>query len=85
MPRGRPKYNPKPILHNQKIDRFVVVKYEQIGKRNPFTMEIPASGEVGVNSMLEHYVAKKLGVDTADIWIVDEPYLVTNRKEENEV
>ena len=30
----------KPTLHNQKFDRYIKVKYEQIGKRKVFEMEL---------------------------------------------
>ena len=80
----------KPTLHNQKFDRYIKVKYEQIGKRKVFEMEIPAieGGEITINSPLEPLIAKRLGCDTADIFLVDkntfEPYMVINPVIEDE-
>lgn len=72
----------KPVPHAGKYEKFIKVKYEQMGKRKTFEMDIPATNEVGLNSMLEPLIARKLGVESADIWIVDEPYMVTNIKED---
>tara|TARA_Y100000592_G_C5404940_1_gene285121 strand:+ start:53 stop:301 length:249 start_codon:yes stop_codon:yes gene_type:complete len=82
MPR-RKKIKPTP--HKGKYNKFIKVQYEQIGKRKSREMEIPVIGEITINSPLEPLIAKKLGVETADIWVIDEPYMVTNMiNKENE-
>ena len=81
----------KPTLHNQKYDRYIKVKYEQTGKRKVFEMDIPAleGSEITINSPLEPLIAKRLGCDSADIFLVNknefEPYMVINPKVEDEV
>ena len=79
-----PRRKIKPTLHNQKYDKYVKVKYEQVGKRKIFEMEIPAIGEITIDSALEPLIAKKLGCDSADIFLVDkyefEPYMVYTPK-----
>ncbi len=80
----------KPTLHSKKHDRFIIVKYEQVGKRKVFEMMIPAlpNGEITINSPLEPLIAKRLGCDSADIFLVDknefEPYMVINPVIEDE-
>ena len=76
----------KPTLHNQKLDKYIKVKYERMGKRKVFEMDIPVIGEISINSALEPLIAKKLGCSPLDIWLVDrntfEPYMVTNPEKE---
>ena len=75
----------KPLLHKQKTNKCIKVKYEQIGKRKIFDIEIPAVGEVNLQSSLEPLIAKRIHCDVADIWIVDEPYMVTKVINDSEV
>jgi hypothetical protein len=80
-----------PTLHSQKHERFIKVKYEQTGKRKVFEMDIPAleGSEITINSPLEPLIAKRLGCDSADIFLVNknefEPYMVINPRADNEV
>ena len=67
----------KPTLHKQKTSKCIKVQYEQIGKRTIKEMEIPVVGEITINSALEPLIAKRLGCDSVDVWVVDEPYMVT--------
>ena len=53
-------------------------------------MDIPVIGEITINSALEPLIAKRLGCDSTDIFLVDkndfEPFMVTNPViSENEV
>jgi hypothetical protein len=76
----------KPTPHKIRGDKCIIVKYEKIGGRKVKEMMIPASEEITINSYLEPLIAKKLGCDTADVWLVDEPYMVVNRSNnDNEV
>ena len=84
-----PRKKIKPTLHNQKYDRYIKVKYERIGKRKIFEMQIPVtSDEVGVNSQLEPLIARQLDCNASDIFLIDkntfEPYMVMNPREEDE-
>ena len=87
-----PRKKIKPTLHKpagrKHYDRYVKVKYERIGKRKVFEMDIPAIGEITINSALEPLIAEKLGCDSADIFLVDrhefEPYMVINPVIEDE-
>ena len=82
MPR-RKKIKPTP--HKIRGEKCIIVKYEKIGGRTIKEMKIPASGELTINSYLEPLIAKRLGCDTADVWLVDEPYMVMNRSDKDEV
>ena len=82
----------KPTLHKpagrKHYDRYVKVKYERVGKRKIFEMDIPAIGEITINSVLEPLIAQKLGCDSADIFLIDkdvfEPYMVVNPRVDDE-
>ena len=82
MPR-RKKVKPTP--HEGKYDKFIKVKYELAGKRKTFEMDIPALNEVHLNSVLEPLIAHKHPCDIADVFIVDEPFMVTNRTNDEKV
>tara|TARA_R100000808_G_C2147759_1_gene155794 strand:+ start:2030 stop:2290 length:261 start_codon:yes stop_codon:yes gene_type:complete len=84
MPR-RKKVKPTP--HEGKHNKFIRVKYEQLGKRKSREIDIPTSpnGDITINSPLEPLIARQVGCESADIWIIDEPYMITNRMDENEV
>ena len=82
MPR-RKKIKPTP--HKIKGNKCIAVKYEKIGGRTIKEMKIPVLGEITINSYLEPLIAKRLGCDTADVWLVDEPYMVMNRSDDDEV
>ena len=86
----RKKIKPTPWESKSKYNKFIKVKYEQLGKRKIFEMDIPVIGEITINSALEPLIAKRLGCDSTDIFLVDkndfEPFMVTNPVvSENEV
>ena len=51
---------------------------KQIGKRKTQEIEIAVTNEVSLDSVLEPLIARKVGCDMADVFIVDEPFMVTN-------
>ena len=85
-----PRRKIKPTPWESKYNKFIKVKYEQLGKRKIFEMDIPVIGEITINSALEPLIDKRLGCDSTDIFLVDkndfEPFMVTNPViSENEV
>jgi|MDSZ01.2.fsa_nt_gb hypothetical protein len=76
----------KPTPHVGKYDKFVKVRYEVIGKRKTFEMDIPAINEINLSSVLEPIIAHRHPCKMEDVFIVDEPFMVMNIKEDsNEV
>ena len=81
-----PRRKIKPTPHESKYKKYVRVKYEVVGKRKTFEMDIPAINEVHLNSVLEPLIAHRHPCSMEDVFIVDEPFMVTNPVEsENEV
>lgn len=80
----RKKYNVKPTLYNQDYDKFAKVKYSILGKKGVQDMEVPIKTAEGVHGVVP-IIARHHGCETADIWLEEEPLIITNiRKEEDE-
>ena len=79
----RKKYNVKPTLYNQKHDRYAKVKYTLFGKRGVKMMEVPLETPEGIHGVYS-IIAKHHGCETADVWLEEEPLIITNIRKDDE-